>query len=403
MNSTNYFDSFINNINNNKTQIISLTLLILYIILFYIFSFSSKFKIISDKYNYYTNILFLFVGMIWLFSIIVSYSSEQPISEIFFNNFKNIIIVILSFVIFFGAIYLISSSEIFNNFLSYIINFFIIGIAFYLAFRFITSLDFFKNFKNSPTYDTIINSYFFQIILLIPNFISNLFKVINSDIKHTPLYIYIILAIELGLIGLNFALPYLTSILYTHNSTQLLKEPIYTDKSTTIGTFENLHKQTSQYTENPNLQYNYCISSWIFLDNIGENYNESANEYTNILSYGSNPSILFNAAKSDLRIVMKQGLDGYEIVYHTNKIPLQKWNNIVINYSNGITDIFINGKLVGSKNQVLSYLTMDSVIVGQDDGFPGGICNVMYYKYPLSQTKIKMLYNLLKNKTPPYL
>jgi len=403
MNTENFFDSFINNVSNHKTQIISFTLLILYIILFYIFTFSSKFKIISDKYNYYTNILFLFIGMIWLFSIIISYSNEQPITEIFYTNFKNIIFVILSFAIFFGALYLISSSEIFNNFLSYIINFFIIGLAIYLAFRFITNLDFFKNFKSSPIYETIINSYFFQIILLIPNFISNLFKIINYDIKHTPLFIYIILAIELGLIGLNFALPYLTSIIYTHNSTQLLKEPIYTDKSTTIGTFENLHQQTSLYTENPDLQYSFSISSWIFLDNIGENFNESANDYSTILSYGSNPSILYNASKRDLRVVMKQGLDGYEIVYHTNKIPLQKWNNIVINYSNGITDIFINGELVGTKNQVLSYLTMDSVVVGQDNGFPGGICNVMYYKYPLSQTKIKMLYKLLKNKTPPYL
>jgi hypothetical protein len=90
-------------------------------------------------------------------------------------------------------------------------------------------------------------------------------------------------------------------------------------------------------------------------------------------------------------------------IYKTNKLPLQRWNHIVLNYSSGTLDVFINKKLVASKvNVAPSYLdTIPKITVGEDNGISGGICNVIYYQDELSMAKIELIYDALKDKSPP--
>ena len=80
---------------------------------------------------------------------------------------------------------------------------------------------------------------------------------------------------------------------------------------------------------------------------------------------------------------------------------MQKWHNLVINYIGGTIDIFLNGELVTSEKRMVPYKTFNSMIVGQDNGISGGICNVIYYPSYISRTKIKSNYAYLKNKNPP--
>ena len=80
---------------------------------------------------------------------------------------------------------------------------------------------------------------------------------------------------------------------------------------------------------------------------------------------------------------------------------LQKWNNIIINYNGGILDIFINGELVKSDIGVVPYYTLDSLIIGKNGGLNGGICNLVYFKKPLTALNIYFLYNMIKNKELP--
>jgi hypothetical protein len=93
--------------------------------------------------------------------------------------------------------------------------------------------------------------------------------------------------------------------------------------------------------------------------------------------------------------------EGNRILYIKHNVLLQKWNNIIINYNGGILDIFINGELVKSDIGVVPYYTLDSLIIGKNGGLNGGICNVVYFKKPLTALNIYFLYNMIKNKTPP--
>ena len=85
-------------------------------------------------------------------------------------------------------------------------------------------------------------------------------------------------------------------------------------------------------------------------------------------------------------------------------------NNIVFNYNGNSVDIFINGALEYTylfSNDKPSFQKTDIIVVGQDNGqvnndsIYGSICNVVYYKNPMTNIDIINNYNLLMYKNPP--
>jgi hypothetical protein len=182
----------------------------------------------------------------------------------------------------------------------------------------------------------------------------------------------------------------------------LIMEPKYlntkhdTDDDGNIMTYENITQDSvlEQYS------YNYAISCWIFLHSQPPNYAKTSNKYASIFNYNNKPKISYNSKKNILKIEMNNGL-GKKIIYENKKFPLQKWHNIVINYNNGVLDIFINAKLVASYPNVVPYMSMDKISLGENDGVSGGICNVVYFPQYISKTRIDTNYYLFKEKNPP--
>ena len=87
-------------------------------------------------------------------------------------------------------------------------------------------------------------------------------------------------------------------------------------------------------------------------------------------------------------------------------MPEQKWNNIVINYTSNVVDLFINGNLETSFSyspnyKLPQYQVDDTIKIGSNDGLYGSICNIRYYHHPLSKSEIVNQYNLLVFKNPP--
>jgi hypothetical protein len=206
--------------------------------------------------------------------------------------------------------------------------------------------------------------------------------------------------------------PYLSVKASKQGGLLLLNDPVSIHNEKILASYQNLN-QTDHF------DYKFGVSFWVYLDSYKPHTNKGSDHYTSILNYGDKPNILYNPVKNTLRVTMKIDVDktddatnylsqkskyddnGNVILYERTNILLQKWNNIIINYNGGTFDIFYNAELVKTHIEVVPYMKYDNLVIGTDNGLYGSICNVNYFKNPLSIMQIYYLYNLVKNSTPP--
>ena len=261
--------------------------------------------------------------------------------------------------------------------------------------------------KSSPLTELIMN-----IIFYIPCLFTNIFDgaMKMGDTKYNAeedsYWYMLVLAILLFVIYFSYPLIYNKLIL--QGGKLLVNSPISTNTQISLGTYEDLNG-------NDTYDYNFALSFWIFLDSFPPNTNPSYTKYTSLLNYGEKPNVRYNPSTNTLLITMHQkGLKehtenkliefdehGNRILFKKENMLLQKWDNIILNYNGGILDIFFNGELVKSDIGVVHYYTLDSLTVGKNDGYEGGICSVVYYNKTLSRNNIHYIYTMLHDKQIP--
>jgi hypothetical protein len=301
-----------------------------------------------------------------------------------------------------------NSSTTANGVFKTIINTLLVISILALVYNIIIAKSPIGNAKKNNFFDLIIN-----VILYIPCIFSDIINVIVKEYidAKSPnsqfITSIILIVISTILFLLYFKLPSLQEKIALQGGNQLVNNPVNTNQLHTLAGYQDLNK-TDEF------DYKYGISSWIFIDAMPPNTNPSYKNYTSILNYGNKPNILYNGTTNTLMVVMEQkGLkndnaktyelddNGNRIIYKKENFLLQKWNNIIINYIGGTLDIFLNNELVKSAIEVVPYMSLDNLTIGTDNGINGGICNVVYFKEPLTAPNIYYLYNLVKDKTPP--
>jgi len=214
------------------------------------------------------------------------------------------------------------------------------------------------------------------------------------------------------------------------NQSVLLLEPIPLNISKSIGSYEELNKYTIPSSGQHN--YQYAISFWFFIE--AEPTQSAYNQYKSLMNYGNKPEVLYRHADNSLLVTMERNgireidfptttdsknekdpltlekMDEYEndgiyensrILYKREKIQLQRWNHLLLNYVNGTLDIFYNGKLVKTAVGLVPYMSLDRLTTGADHGIQGNICNVVYYNKSLTLKNIHQIYESVKHKNPP--
>ena len=246
-------------------------------------------------------------------------------------------------------------------------------------------------------------SFFFNVIFFIPCLLVRFIEYIRFQFKITTKPIWILLGIEFILIALWIVIPKLLNTISTHaDGIQLLTDPVYIKKPLTIGSFENLHEENVD--NGIKFKYHYSLSAWFYINPQPPSTSPGYTKYTTILNYGNKPKLQYNGLLNSLRVVSESGLGGRDDdieIFETKNIIYQKWNNIVINYDGGTMDIFLNGELVGSSPNVVSYMRYENVEIGDLNGIQGGICNVVFHKSIMPKSKIVSSYRLLRNKKVP--
>jgi hypothetical protein len=276
----------------------------------------------------------------------------------------------------------------------------VIGSVFYIPCMLITVLNYITGYYNNNKQ------------LITNNFDSKSFQFNKTDI--------ILLIIMIILYIIYFTYPLIYTKISSQDGKLLLKEPISLNKEKLLATHEflSIKDNINPHQDNKEIHsYNYALSFWIFIDSNGSI--NSKNNYCSILNYGFNPNIKYRGSDNSFIVTIsnksknEQYLiydDKYElddennvIIYKTNKLFLQKWNNIIINYDGSILDIFINGKLEKSFKEIIPYMKNDNITVGSENGIHAGICNVIYFDTNLSLEKIGYIYNSVKMLNPPIL
>jgi len=324
-----------------------------------------------------------------------------------------------------------------SGIISFVLNLCIVLAILALVFKLVTGGNY---YKKSPFFRLIINTIFYIPCILVgildpilsflgfgagaaasagKTGLSGLWNGLNTTIeatKNTPTAYYVLLIVTILLYIIYF---FLGKIVQTNISKQggtlLVNSPVYTNTENSIGLYDNLNGTSD---DNP-YNYKYAISFWVFIDAMSPSVSSSLNKYTSLLNYGNKPNVLYNAAENKLRIILQNDgepaigsasrlrnpqeldADGNIIIYELPNVLLQKWNNIIINYSNGTLDIFYNGQLVKSTNESVPQMSKDTLTIGSNNGIHGGICNVTFFNTELKMPQIYYLYNLVKNKTPP--
>ena len=142
-----------------------------------------------------------------------------------------------------------------------------------------------------------------------------------------------------------------------------------------------------------NNNYHYSFSFWIFLIP-----SQNKNKKDIIYTYGNRPSMYYNHNTNELSleyIMYESDKETEVILYKSNTFKFQKWNNIVINNNYGVYEIYINGNLIGSYNNIVNYKINDNekLIIGNDKNDDiGGISNFYYYENPLKINEIIEIY-----------
>jgi hypothetical protein len=398
-------ESYLNNINIYIYTIIAYAIVCMigFIFIFFVkrFALDNIFQITKEEFLKKINYAFYLIFGIFILLSIVNWINELC-KNIYLNHSLNATSIIINLCI------IIVSMAILFKLISYT-SFYqtspllqvVIGSIFYIPCLLITALDYTNGYYNKNK-----------------QFIQNNFELKNFQFNRTDIILFIFIII---LYIIYFTYPLIYRKISSQNGKLLLKEPISLNNEKLLATHQYLSIKNNKttYTDgNKEIHpYNYALSFWIFIDS--NSFINSKNTYYSILNYGYNPNVQYRGNDNTLIVSLKNMnkqengflyTDTHEldndyniIIYKTNTLMLQKWNNIIINYDGSILDIFINGKLEKSFKEIIPYMKNDNITVGSQNGIHAGICNIIYFDSKLSLEKIGYIYNSVKMLNPPIL
>jgi hypothetical protein len=405
-------NNFLNNFSNFSVYGSVLFVIFLAIISTLIYSYPGGF--FNDQSSGPVMIFLLLICILWSLLIMANLFPEISDSSAAVNKmslFKRALLVLFGLVVsgllIFWIVYNIQNLSGQSSIISLVLN--LILVLIFLAFIYKTiNVNFpVGNTKKNAFFNMIINFIFY-----IPCIFSDSFdfigKVLTGQLNASTTGSLLMLLLAIIIFVIYFSMPSLFNKFSLQGGKQLVNKPVYLGSEYALGTYEELNN-SSQF------DYQYAISSWIFIDAAPPSTNASYSKFTSVLNFGNKPNVLYKGNEHIFMVTMQQkdlnkttenklidfDDEGNIIVYKNLNLPLQKWNNIIINYNGGILDIFLNGELVKSVVGVVPYYTLDNLTIGANNGIKGGICNVIYFSKALTRSNIYYLYETVKNKTPP--
>ena len=154
--------------------------------------------------------------------------------------------------------------------------------------------------------------------------------------------------------------------------------------------------------------YRYGVSAWFYID--PQPPTQYAEDSINVFNFGRDigPIVTYAPSTNALNV----SIAGVKMSPETpippiTDIPLQRWNNLVINSDKGAIDIFMNGRLIYTGTHVPEITNRSTQIIqmvigqGQKTGIQGEICNMVLNREPFTKAEIAWFYNTNRTLNPP--
>ena len=273
--------------------------------------------------------------------------------------------------------------------------------------------------SNDPESNWVINvlKLFANFLFYLPCLMLDFVEMAKEQYGLTTRPILLLLAAQAAFILIGRFLPSFVARAINHTGVQILSAPVSMTTSVPITTHDiqfvntqgDLVVPVSNSQTKVNLKnYSYGVSAWFYIHpqppTTNPNYFDSD---INLMTFGNfGPSIQFNPKNNALKFTLYgKPIELNNQVLTVSDIPLQTWNNVIINSDNGEVDIFINNKLIYTGNNVPTdenaKNAVFNVIVGQADGVHGEMCNVVLNTEPFTKPEIMWLYKTNKALNPP--
>jgi len=387
-----------------KYTITSCVFLIAITILFSIFSNTG-----TSEYNIQKYFFIYVIPILLTFGIIMSLNKSTTATKLFLK-----LLGVVSLIIFGIYIYATSTNSVSIDALSnYAIGTLIILVGLAIFYNWL--IEYMSKLQGWW-------GFFAQLIFYIPCVLYDVWEYLLEEVNLTPYSIYLFIVVEFILILIYAFLPDITEKVAGQDESILLRDDIVLLDQVKILTNSDALKinPKEQHNENGNYRTNYSISFWTYI-NIHPHTHQGYNSEKEILTYGfkDNKGIehvkpmvrYYGGGGGDDQLIERNKLVFYfsryppikqyatdEHTFYDVTIEPQKWNQIVMNYNRNKVEIYINGHLERTfkmnKNMPV-YNDLDQISVGDDNGIDGGICNVRYYKHPLSPEQIALTYNTM--------
>jgi len=224
-----------------------------------------------------------------------------------------------------------------------------------------------------------------DVILYIPCLLISL----ADNLAGTPKSAWVLLLIEIGFIALYFLIPQIAKLPIFSKITfgkLLLDKPHYLNEAAPLN--QEVMKEVVEDSKN----YHYGLSTWIYIDPQPTSTNESYTQQTDLLRFGDKARIVYDGRKPRVISVYGQDNKDEQVLIAEADFPLQRWNQVVVNYDHGTMDVFVNGELINSKGGIIPWNTYEQVFAGSENGIYGGIKKIRLTDTPLTKNQIDLLY-----------
>lgn len=139
--------------------------------------------------------------------------------------------------------------------------------------------------------------------------------------------------------------------------------------------------------------HDYMLSYWVYFEAVPPEYSSRASLFNNVATMGTIQT-RYQPSTTTLRILIEDVDSPYDM-----PILTQTWNQVVLVGNQGQLDIFLNGNLKYTTHSITQ--PDESLLIGQENGIKGKICNVVYSPKTISHFMVQQMYIQLRLQNPP--